>query len=168
MGNLTHHAECRIGARDDDVVDFNKTLREADRAAGLDHVRLDGKPLSDLCAADVVHREPVVTICVAHPLMHADIHRLYVHAGVDPNVPFDQRTEKTLLWNRYADGFLFGFGSYHVVHGHDSFPDGPRLYEGRTNLDTRAWRTGRLVIGVFDAEKAGGPIDSITVTGPAM
>jgi len=68
------------------------------------------------------------------PLMHADIHRLYVHAGVDPNVPLDQQTEKTLLWNRYADGFLFGFGSYHVVHGHDSFPDGPRLYEGRTNL----------------------------------
>ena len=40
--------------------------------------------------------------------------------------------------------------------------------QGRTNLDTRAWRTGRLVIGVFDDEKAGGPIDFISVTGPAI
>ena len=102
------------------------------------------------------------------PLMHTDIHRLYVHAGVDPDVPLDQQTEKTLLWNRYPDGFPFGFGSYHVVHGHGSFPDGPILYEGRTNFDTRAWRTGRLVIGVFDDEKAGGPIDFITITGPAI
>jgi serine/threonine protein phosphatase 1 len=101
-------------------------------------------------------------------LMHTDIHRLYVHSGVDADVPLNQQTEKTLLWNRYPDGFPFGFGSYHVVHGHGSFPDGPRLYEGRTNLDTRAWRTGRLVIGVFDDGKAGGPIDFISVTGPAM
>jgi serine/threonine protein phosphatase 1 len=104
----------------------------------------------------------------ALPLMHSDVHRLYVHAGVDPDVPLDQQTEKTLLWKRYADGFPIGFGSYHVVHGHDSFPDGPKLYRGRTSPDTRAWRTGRLVIGVFDDEKAGGPIDFITVTGAAI
>jgi serine/threonine protein phosphatase 1 len=55
-----------------------------------------------------------------------------------------------------------------ILHGHDSFPDGPKLYGGRTNLDTRAWRTGRLVIGVFDDEKPGGPIDFVSVTGPAM
>ena len=58
MGNLTHRAERRIGARYDDIVGFDKTLRKADRAAGLDHVRLDGEPLSDLRAADVIHREP--------------------------------------------------------------------------------------------------------------
>jgi serine/threonine protein phosphatase 1 len=40
------------------------------------------------------------------------------------------------------------------------------LYEGRTNLDTRAWRTGRLVIGVFDDDKPGGPIDFIQIMGP--
>ena len=58
LGNLTHRAERRIGARYDDIVGFDKTLRKADRAAGLDHVRLDGEPLSDLRAADVIHREP--------------------------------------------------------------------------------------------------------------
>jgi serine/threonine protein phosphatase 1 len=97
------------------------------------------------------------------PLMHTDTHRLYVHAAVDPDVPLDQQTEKTLLWKRYPKGYQFGFGDLHVVHGHDSFIDGPKLYEGRTNLDTRAWRTGRLVIGVFDDEKPGGATDFITV-----
>ena len=97
------------------------------------------------------------------PLMHTDTHRLYVHAGVDPDVPLDQQAERTLLWKRYPRDYQFGFGDLHVVHGHDSFVDGPKLYEGRTNLDTRAWRTGRLVIGVFDDEKPGGAIDFIRV-----
>jgi serine/threonine protein phosphatase 1 len=100
------------------------------------------------------------------PLIHADHYRIYVHAGLDPQVPLDQQTEKTLLWMRYPEGSSTGFGDRHIVHGHDSFPDGPKLYEGRTNLDTRAWRTGRLVIGVFDDNRPGGPIDFIQTIGP--
>ncbi len=38
-------------------------------------------------------------------------------------------------------------------------------YEGRTNLDTLAWRTGRLTVGVFDDDRPGGPIDFIVVRG---
>ena len=60
---------------------------------------------------------------------------------------------ETLLWKRYPKGYSEGFGNLHVVHGHDNHPDGPLLYEGRTNLDTLAWRTGRLTIGVFDDER---------------
>jgi len=63
-------------------------------------------------------------------LMHTDTHRLYVHAGVDPDVPLDQQTERALLWKRYPKECQFGFGDLHVVHGHDSFVDGPKLYEG--------------------------------------
>lgn len=100
------------------------------------------------------------------PLIHMDRCRIYVHAGLDPEVPLDQQTEKTLLWTRYPEGLQAGFGDRHVVHGHDSLQDGPKLYEGRTNLDTRAWRTGRLVIGVFDDNKPGGPIDFIQAIGP--
>jgi serine/threonine protein phosphatase 1 len=37
------------------------------------------------------------------------------------------------------------------------------LYEGRTNLDTLAWRTGRLVIGVFDDDRPGGPVNFIVI-----
>jgi serine/threonine protein phosphatase 1 len=98
-------------------------------------------------------------------LMHVDAHRLYVHAGVDPEIALDRQSEATLLWKRYPKGFSGGFGKLHVVHGHDNFPDGPLLYEGRTNLDTLAWRTGRLTIGIFDDDKAGGPVDFISIKG---
>jgi serine/threonine protein phosphatase 1 len=98
-------------------------------------------------------------------LIHVDAHRLYVHAGVDPDVPLDMQSEATLLCKRYPKGFSDGFGELHVVHGHDNFPDGPLLYAGRSNLDTLAWRTGRLTIGVFDDETPGGPVDFIVVKG---
>jgi hypothetical protein len=58
---LRHDAERRIGAGGDDIVGFYQTLREADRAAGLDHVWLDGEPLSDLSRADEIDRHPIVT-----------------------------------------------------------------------------------------------------------
>src|SRR5882672_4884332 len=51
---LRHHAECRIGARDDGIVGPYETLRKTDRAAGLDDVGLDREPLPDLGAADKI------------------------------------------------------------------------------------------------------------------
>jgi serine/threonine protein phosphatase 1 len=101
------------------------------------------------------------------PLFHIDVHRLYVHAGIDPKISLDQQDEKTLLWKRYPKGNSDGFGNLHVVHGHDNDPDGPLLYPGRTNLDTLAWRTGRLTIGIFDDDRPGGPIDFIVIKGAA-
>ena len=53
-------------------------------------------------------------------LTYADTHRLYVHAGVDPEVPLDRQSEETLLWKRYPKGYSLGFGDRHVVHGHDN------------------------------------------------
>ncbi len=98
-------------------------------------------------------------------LIHVDAHRVYVHAGVDPQVPLDRQSEETLLWKRYPRGYQGGFRDLHVVHGHDNDPDGPLLYEGRTNLDTLAWKTGRLTVGVFDDDRPGGPVDLIVVKG---
>jgi calcineurin-like phosphoesterase family protein len=100
-------------------------------------------------------------------LMHVDQHRLYVHAGVDPDIPLDRQDEQTLLWKRYPKRFPAGYGKFHVVHGHDNCPDGPLLYEGRTNLDTAAWRTGRLTIGIFNDQTPGGPVDLIVIRGAA-
>jgi serine/threonine protein phosphatase 1 len=60
---------------------------------------------------------------------------------------------------------MMTFGELHVVHRHDNIPEGPLLHRGRSNLDTQAWRTGRLVIGVFDDAKAGGPVDLIEIRG---
>lgn len=98
--------------------------------------------------------------------LYVDVHRLYVHAGVDPNIPLDRQSETTLLTKRYPKGFSGGYGERYVVHGHDNDPDGPLLFEGRTNLDTAAWRTGRLTVGVFDDDRPGGPVDFIVVRGP--
>ena len=98
------------------------------------------------------------------PRMHVDRHRVFVHAGVDPGLPLDAQNTKMLMWKRYPSGFAEGHGAYHVVHGHHPYEDGPRRYAGRTALDTLAWRTGRLVVAVFDDVVAGGTIDLIEVT----
>ena len=98
-------------------------------------------------------------------LYHVDAHRLYVHAGVDANIPLQQQREETLLWKRYPKGYSEGFGNLHVVHGHDNDPNGPLRFESRTNLDTAAWKTGRLTIGVFDDDRPGGPIDLVVIKG---
>jgi len=100
------------------------------------------------------------------PLMHVDAHRVYVHAGLDPELPLEQQGEAILLWKRYAKDDGAGYAGRHVVHGHDNDPAGPLLLEGRTNLDTLAWRTGRLTVGVFDDDSPGGPVDLIVVRGP--
>jgi serine/threonine protein phosphatase 1 len=53
----------------------------------------------------------------------------------------------------------------HVVHGHHQHAHGPIFKKKRTNLDTFAWYTGRLAIGVFDDGTAGGPIEVLEVNG---
>lgn len=101
----------------------------------------------------------------ALPLMHVDKHRVFVHAGVEPFTPLDQQDQEQLTWRIYNGDDERGHDKRHVVHGHHQFADGPRLYKGRTDLDTFAWYTGRLVVGVFDDDKAGGPVELIEVIG---
>ena len=99
------------------------------------------------------------------PLLHADAQRVYVHAGVDPAVPLGRQTAATLLWKRYASGFKIGHGALHVVHGHDANEAAPLVTAGRSNLDGLAWKTGRLVVGIFEDGRSGAAIDYITITG---
>jgi len=99
-------------------------------------------------------------------LIFVDTHRVYVHAGVDPAKPLDAQDEATLLSKRYAAKDGSGYGDRHVVHGHNPFRDGPKLFAGRSDLDTMAWQTGRLVLGVFDDDTPGGPIELIELKGP--
>ena len=97
------------------------------------------------------------------PAIHTDAHRVYVHAGVEPAMPLRAQAERTLLWKRYPENAPGGHGAFHVVHGHDPDIAGPIVYAGRTALDTLAWNTGRLVVGVFDDGSTGGPVDTIEV-----
>jgi len=97
----------------------------------------------------------------ALPLFHRDKHRVYVHAGLEEGVPLDRQSKHTLIWKRYLSGSNEGYGDFHIVHGHNPIEDGPLLLLNRTDLDTGAYYTGRLVVGVFDDALAGGPIDLI-------
>ena len=100
--------------------------------------------------------------------IHVDAHRVYVHAGVEDAVPLDRQSDNTLLWKRYPGEAVEGHGARHVVHGHDPHPDGPVRLAGRSALDCLAWRTGRLAVGVFDDEKAGGPVEVLDVRAGAQ
>lgn len=102
------------------------------------------------------------------PVMHNDGKRLFVHAGVVSGVPLDQQDEQKNTWMLYPDGATDGYADLHVVHGHHQHEDGPLLFEGRTNLDTLAWWTGRLVVGVFDDDATGGPMATIEIKGPTI
>lgn len=102
------------------------------------------------------------------PYLHTDRHRLFVHAGVKLDVPLDAQSEHDMLWMRYQDDDENGYGDKHIVHGHHAFENGPRLLRGRTNLDTLAWFTGRLSIGVFEDQQPGGPASVIAVNGPPI
>src|ERR1700682_2418301 len=83
---LRHHPEGPVGARDHDVIGFDKTLREADRAAGFDHVRLDREPLPDLGAADEIdgHADRHQRIGAAHFVAAAVPMALSVSAAITP------------------------------------------------------------------------------------
>jgi serine/threonine protein phosphatase 1 len=97
------------------------------------------------------------------PLMHVDKHRVFVHAGVWDGVPLEDQRANEMLWMLYPNYADIGHGERHVVHGHHQFEDGPILLKNRTDLDTLAWLTGRLVVGVFDDDVPGGPVDLIEI-----
>jgi len=99
------------------------------------------------------------------PLMHVDKHRIFVHAGIDPKIPLQQQNEETLLWKRYPEGYSLGHGHRHVVHGHHANPKAPIVASGRTNLDGLAWKTGRLVVGVFEDDRPGGASEFLEIIG---
>lgn len=97
------------------------------------------------------------------PLMHVDNHRIFVHAGVNPKTSLDKQDPQDVIWKIYDDRDDGGYGQRHIVHGHEAHAHGPILKKNRTNLDTLAWRTGRLVIGVFDDDIPGGPLEILEV-----
>lgn len=100
----------------------------------------------------------------ALPLMHVDEHRVFVHAGVVDGVPLEEHEPLKVMEMLYPLGADGGHGHRHVVHGHDQAEEGPELWARRSNLDTLAWITGRLVVGVFDDNRAGGPTRFIEIT----
>lgn len=101
--------------------------------------------------------------CRSLKRLHADRHRVFVHAAVDPKRPLDRQSDAVLLWSRYRRKDDEGYKGMHVVHGHTPDPEGPLLLSRRTNLDTGAVFTGRLVVGAFDDAAPGGPRELIEI-----
>ena len=102
----------------------------------------------------------------ALPLYHEDAHRIYVHAGIHPGLPLDKQREDMLLWFRYPDDFDKDYNGKHIVHGHTAKKKGPVRLQWRSNYDTAAWNTGRLVVGGFDDAIAGGAVTFFEIVGP--
>lgn len=101
------------------------------------------------------------------PDAYADRHRVYVHAGLDPTKALHEQPRRMTGWHRYPDGDPGGYHGKHVVHGHTPHPNGPVRCGERTNLDTGAYATGRLMIAVFDENRPGGPVTFVPIEMPA-
>ncbi|MBE7183500.1 MAG: serine/threonine protein phosphatase [Methylobacterium mesophilicum] len=77
----------------------------------------------------------------------------FCHAGIRPGRPLDGQTREDLIWIR--DVFLDWEGLHPklVVHGHTPVP-APDIRPNRVNLDTGAFRTGRLsALAIEGADK---------------
>jgi serine/threonine protein phosphatase 1 len=108
----------------------------------------------------------------ALPAFIEDEHRIYVHAGLDPRRRLLSQDEQTLLWirERFLKAGAAEFpDAKHIVHGHTPIwaekPEArrPELLDHRTNLDSGAYMTGVLTVGVFSSESPGGPVEIVQV-----
>lgn len=98
------------------------------------------------------------------PLFHEAEKQVFVHAGIpqqNMNLPPNEKLahkakhlKEQMQWMLYDKHDSGGWKGKHVVHGHHQFEDGPHQWfsnkGGRTDLDVYAWKTGRIVVGVFD------------------
>ena len=106
------------------------------------------------------------------PLLHLTDRQIFVHAGVEPGVPVAEQRAEDMLWIR--ERFLRSpperfVDERHIVHGHtpvwEGKPEGaiPELLVHRTNLDTGAYLSGVLSVGVFTSDRPG-PVDLLPIT----
>jgi serine/threonine protein phosphatase 1 len=93
------------------------------------------------------------------PLTYEDDHRLFVHAGVRPDVPLEAQSADDLLWiRRPLLDFPGPFPKY-IVHGHSPtfLTPGqgrrPHILRHRCNLDTGAVYGGPLTAAVFSNDQ---------------
>jgi len=96
------------------------------------------------------------------PLIHVDVHRIFVHAGVVPEFPLDRQSPRDLLWLRTYP--VSDYWGKHLCHGHTPSRTNPQTIGNRTNIDSGCVFSGKLTCAVFDDDVAGGPIEFIQAT----
>jgi serine/threonine protein phosphatase 1 len=100
------------------------------------------------------------------PQIHIDRNRIFVHAGVDRDLPLDAQTAGTLLWRRPQPEDDHGaFWGRHLCHGHTPGNDNPRTTGSRTNVDSGCvfGKDNVLAAAVFDDDIAGPPLSFIKI-----
>lgn len=122
---------------------------------GLDTIRSYAGELPDDDPA-TLQRLLAQTLPPAHlrflsalPTTHEEGDYLFVHAGVQPELPLAEQSPRDLLWIR--EPFLHWPGRLEkvVVHGHTIVPV-PEIRPHRIGVDTGAYRSGRLTALVLE------------------
>lgn len=85
------------------------------------------------------------------PLFHSLGDCLFVHAGINPNLPLTEQRAEDLLWIK--EGFTLSEQRWEkvIIHGH-TISEKPEVCHNRIGLDTGAFLSGILTCGVFEKE----------------
>lgn len=104
---------------------------------------------------DALTRDGLLTWLMALPSCYRFGPLLFVHAGIDPEIPLARQQARTLMWMRWP--FLDSAGPYPegvaVIHGHTPTTPVVLTHGHRINLDTGAFRTGVLSGLVISGER---------------
>lgn len=73
----------------------------------------------------------------------------FCHAGIKPGIPLEDQDEDDLIWIRWDFLNYAGLHPKVIVHGHTPEAD-VEVMANRVNVDTGAWKTGRLSALVID------------------
>ena len=77
---------------------------------------------------------------------------MFVHAGIRPNVPLNQQTERDMMWIRGEFIPHTGLHEKVVVHGHTPQLQ-PEVMTNRINVDTLCYDTGNLTAVVLEGNE---------------
>lgn len=83
------------------------------------------------------------------PLMWRSGNLTCVHAAMDPRAPIDEQADATLIWGHPAFVTTPRRDGIWVAHGH-TVVDAPQMASGRIALDTGAYFSGLLTVGVLE------------------
>ena len=106
------------------------------------------------------------------PVKVESAHHIFVHAGIVPDLSLVHQDEADFIWirERFLEAKPRQFlETRHIAHGHTCSwkgkPDAaiPELLSHRSNLDTAAYRTGVLSVGVFVSDERGGVVDLLSI-----
>lgn len=92
--------------------------------------------------------KPHIDFMRAMPILADTPEILFVHAGIDPSLPIDRQSDEDLVFIR--ERFFSSTKPLPklVVHGHTPCEE-PDIQPMRLNLDTRAFKSGRLTVARF-------------------